>query len=127
MLDDDAGGWIDASRYAGSVQLFNGELGKYAGVRFISTTQAPVLEGDGQSGNDVYQTVIAGKNSIAFGDYGTVEAPIIEKGGVSDPLHQQMTVGWKAWLAACLVGEGDNTQNMGAARYIVLHSAASIG
>lgn len=30
-----AGGWIDASRYAGSKRLWKGEVGEYLGVRFV--------------------------------------------------------------------------------------------
>jgi N4-gp56 family major capsid protein len=126
-LDDDAGGWIDAARYAGSDQLFTGELGKYAGVRFVVTSNAGVFEGDGTSGIDVYSTTIVGKGAIAVGDLSTQEIIVDHGGGASDPLRQQMTVGWKAWLGACLVGEGTGSANMGAPRYIRIESAASLG
>lgn len=35
--DTAVGGWIDAQRYAGSQALFTGEVGRYAGVRFIES------------------------------------------------------------------------------------------
>jgi hypothetical protein len=38
--DTSVGGWIDAQRYAGSAALFSGEVGRYAGVRFIESTNA---------------------------------------------------------------------------------------
>lgn len=38
--DTSVGGWIDAQRYAGSAALFTGEVGRYAGVRFIESTNA---------------------------------------------------------------------------------------
>jgi hypothetical protein len=55
MLDTSVGGWIDASRYAGSAQLFESEIGRYAGVRFMSSSAAfktaavvgPVIAGAG--------------------------------------------------------------------------------
>jgi len=40
MLDVTVGGWIDANRYAGSTGLFEGEIGRYAGVRFIVSSAA---------------------------------------------------------------------------------------
>ena len=38
--DTAVGGWIDAQRYAGSQALFTGEVGRYAGVRFIESPAA---------------------------------------------------------------------------------------
>ena len=38
--DTAVGGWIDAQRYAGSEALFSGEVGRYAGVRFIESPAA---------------------------------------------------------------------------------------
>src|SRR5258706_7439361 len=38
--DTAVGGWIDAQRYAGSAALFTGEVGRYAGVRFIESPAA---------------------------------------------------------------------------------------
>ena len=38
--DTAVGGWIDAQRYAGATQLFTGEIGRYAGVRFIESSAA---------------------------------------------------------------------------------------
>lgn len=35
--------WIDASQYAGSTQIFEGEIGKIAGVRFVESTEGKVF------------------------------------------------------------------------------------
>jgi N4-gp56 family major capsid protein len=40
MSDTAVGGWIDAARYAGSKPLMVGELGEYAGVRFVESPAA---------------------------------------------------------------------------------------
>jgi N4-gp56 family major capsid protein len=125
-LDDDAGGWIDASRYGASEQLLNGELGKYAGVKFIVSSNTAVLADQGTASIDVYLTTILGKQAIAFGDLGTCEPGIVERGGVSDPLHQQMTVGWKAYLGGCIVGEAPSGANQPDPRYVNIGSASSI-
>ena len=34
--------WVDASKYGKPEQLFNGEIGRIAGVRFVSTSEAKV-------------------------------------------------------------------------------------
>lgn len=38
--DTAVGGWIDAQRYAGAQALFTGEVGRYAGVRFIESANS---------------------------------------------------------------------------------------
>lgn len=35
--------WIDASKYAGSTQIFEGEIGKIGGIRFVETTEAKIF------------------------------------------------------------------------------------
>ena len=37
--------WIDYHQYAGTAELFSGEIGELHGVRFVESTQAPVLVG----------------------------------------------------------------------------------
>lgn len=68
--DTAVGGWIDAQRYAGSEKLFTGEVGRYAGVRFIespaavsfSAVQGPAI-------------TLAGAAAIAATDNVTISAP----------------------------------------------------
>jgi len=92
--------WINAALYAGSTQLFEGEIGKIAGVRFVSTTEAKIFAGAGADGKDVYSTMVVGDNA-----YGTTKVEggglqhIVKQlgsGGTADPLNQRATVGWKA-------------------------------
>lgn len=52
------GGWQNASLYAGSSQLFNGELGQLAGVRFVDTTLCSKQAAAGASAIDVYETMV---------------------------------------------------------------------
>lgn len=134
-LDDDAGGWIDASRYAGSTQLFTGELGKYAGVRFMSTPNATVFAGDGSGSIDVYSTSIHGPDFFALGDFGAGQTFVTPPGGHDDPGHQSALITWKGWLDAALVGEmgdanggdadPDPNTDVGP-RYIRIESASSL-
>lgn len=125
-LDDEVGGWIDASRYAGSTQLFTGEIGKFAGVRFVVTSEAAVKAGDGESGNDVYVTTINGPDFFALGDFGNNETFVTPPGGHDDPGHQSMLMTWKGWADAMLVGEGTNATNVSDPRYINIESASSL-
>lgn len=99
--------WVNASQYAGSTQIFEGEIGKLYGVRFVETTEAkiwakagaPITEG-GTDKISVYATLVMGANA-----YGTtmVEGGGLQtivkqlgSGGTADPLNQRATAGWKA-------------------------------
>lgn len=93
--------WISASQYAGSEQIFAGEIGRIAGVRFIESTEAKVIKVEN---TPVYMTMILGANA-----YGTTEitggglqyiATQLGSGGSSDPLAQRATMGWKALKTA---------------------------
>ena len=92
--------WIKASQYAGSTQIFEGEIGKLYGVRFVESTEAKIWAKAGASDISVYATLVMGANA-----YGTtmVEGGGLQSivkqlgsGGTADPLNQRATAGWKA-------------------------------
>lgn len=110
--------WIEASKYAGSEQIFNGEIGKMYGVRFIESTEAKIwaanvaskrttaddgLESPTQATETptvpVYATLMLGAD--AFGvtsiNNGGIETIVkqLGSGGTADPLNMRSTVGWK--------------------------------
>ena len=79
--------WKDASEYAGSQQIFNGEIGKIYGVRFVESTEAKiVMEGS----VPIYCTLMLGQDafgvtSINNGGIETI-AKQLGSGGTADPL-----------------------------------------
>jgi len=124
--DDDVGGWIDAARYAGSAPILNGELGKYAGVRFFESARARVFAAGGAGGVDVYSTILFGPNAYAFGDFGTLSSYYVAPGGHGDELSQLASVGWKAFFGAVISGAGTSTSNMPGVKYIRIESASGL-
>lgn len=97
--------WKDASLYAGSTQLFEGEIGKIAGVRFVETTEAKIWEkAAAGSSKDVYSTIILGANAYGTTDVegGGLQHIVKQLGssGTADPLNQRATAGWKATKTA---------------------------
>lgn len=93
--------WINVSTYAkdGS-QIFEGEIGKIAGVRFVETTEAKIWAKASSDTRSVYSTLFVGDNA-----YGVTEitggglkhiVKNLGSGGSSDPLDQRATIGWKA-------------------------------
>lgn len=95
--------WIDAHKYAQPDNLYEGEIGKIAGVRFVQTTEAKIYAGeddDCPEGLAVFGSLFMGQ-----GAYGTtkitgggLQTIVKQKGsaGTADPLDQRSTVGWKA-------------------------------
>ena len=92
--------WIEAHKYSGSTELFDGEIGQLRGCRFIETTEAPILKKE--DGSAVYCTMIFGKN--AFGVVSPegmgMEMIIKDKSQAGGPLNQFSTVGYKFETAA---------------------------
>lgn len=99
--------WIDASKYAGSTQIFEGEVGKIAGVRFIETTEAKIFNEKSTSGARIYGTLFLGANAYGTTEIegGGLEMIVKQKGsaGTADPLNQRATAGWKAAKTAELL------------------------
>ena len=86
--------WKYPHQYQDTSNLYEGEIGKIAGVRFVETSEALILDGG------VFSTLF-----IADGAYGVTEVTggglqtIIKQlgsAGSADPLNQRSTVGWKA-------------------------------
>ena len=93
--------WEEVSKYAGGKQIFDGEVGRLYGVRFIETSFAKKFAGAGAAAVDVYATLVFGKDFYGMVDIensGAVKNIIKPHGsaGTADPLNQIATSGWKA-------------------------------
>lgn len=102
--------WEAAAQYAGSKQIFSGEIGKLYGVRFVETPLAKKFAGAGAAGVDVYATLIIGKDAYGITDIagsGAVQNIIKPHGssGTADPLNQRATSGWIALFTAIRLEE----------------------
>ena len=96
--------WKDVKTYSDPSDIYEGEIGKLYGVRFVETTEAKIWAGAGAGSRAVYSTLILGDNA-----YGTTEITggglqhIVKQlgsAGTSDPLDQRATAGWKATKVA---------------------------
>ena len=96
LMSDPA--WIEAHKYATPENIYEGEIGKVAGVRFVETSEAKIYDGG-----------VFGCLFLADGAYGVTEITggglqtiFKQKGsaGVADPLDQRSSVGWKAMKTA---------------------------
>ena len=86
--------WIDAHKYAAPENLYTGEIGKIAGVRFVQTSEAAILDGG------VFCTLVFGEGAYGVTEItgGGLQTIIKQKGsaGTADPLDQRSSIGWKA-------------------------------
>jgi len=120
--------FVSYEEYAAYGDLMEGEFGAYKDIRFLMTTQAKrwANTGDTTGGDhdtaystsdaaaagsgvavDVFSVLIFGKNAYGICPLGprTVENIITPPGGISDPLKQITTSGWKAITTAIILQE----------------------
>ena len=93
--------WIDAHKYANPTNLYEGEIGEVAGIRFVQTTEAKIYEGG------VFSTLVLGEGAYGVTEIsgGGLQTIVKQKGsaGTADPLDQRSSVGWKAIKTAELL------------------------
>lgn len=93
--------WIDAHKYTTPENIFNGEIGEIAGIRFVQSSEAKIYEGG------VFGTLVMGDGAYGVTEVtgGGLQTIIKQKGsaGTSDPLDQRSSVGWKAMRTAELL------------------------
>lgn len=132
VADDITGdtAWIGFHQYASdkSVQnIYNGEIGKVYGIRFVVTNNEGKMRGSNAGGTAstvAYASMLFGKNFIGCSEIDGGVKTMVSKGGnvtIADPLDQVRTVGWKANFApkvlntSCgltlFTGSGDTTAN----------------
>ena len=95
--------WKDVKAYDPE-DMYEGEIGKLYGVRFVETTEAKVWAGAGASGRAVYSTLILGDNAYGVTEItgGGLQHIVKQLGsaGTADALDQRATAGWKATKVA---------------------------
>ena len=93
--------WINAHVYAKPDNIYEGEVGEIAGVRFVQTSEAKIYEGG------VFGTLIMGEGAYGVTEIsgGGLQTIVKQKGsaGTADPLDQRSSVGWKAIKTAELL------------------------
>jgi len=94
-------GWLNAHEYAKPEEIFNGEVGKLHGVRFLETTNQKIWK---TTNGAVYACLFLGKDAYGVIEPSAESMEVIVKSrgsaGTADPLDQRSTVGWKCSTAA---------------------------
>ena len=110
MSDPD---WKFPHQYVDTANLYENEIGKIAGVRFVETTEAKIWKKAGKdlsggsavaANRDVYSTLILGADAYGITEItgGGLRHIVKQLGsaGTADPLNQRATAGWKAGMVA---------------------------
>lgn len=105
--------WVNVKTYSDPDGIYEGEIGRIEGVRFVETSEAKVWEKAGTdkstgtaktASRDVYSTLILGADAYGVTEItgGGLQHIVKQLGsaGTADPLNQRATAGWKATKVA---------------------------
>lgn len=109
--------WVNVKTYSDPEGIYEGEIGRIEGVRFVETAEAKVWANAGKdatgattqnpytaAARDVYSTLILGADAYGVTEIagGGLQHIVKQLGsaGTGDPLNQRATAGWKATKVA---------------------------
>ena len=120
VSDTSVNGWIEANKYVNNTPLLTNEIGMFAGVRFIVSSDAKVYATAGASSGNVYNALFLGPDAYTIGDSQTLQSYFVAPGGDhTDPLAQKALVGYKMRFGTLLLDEAG-------ARYRILKTQATV-
>ena len=103
----DETGWVPVEKYSSTMKVMENEVGKLNDVRFIESTNCKIFTGEGDSGIDVYATLIMGMDAYGITRISGEAVKNIVKplGAGEDPLDQRATSGWKCTFVAKILND----------------------
>lgn len=132
LTDTSANGFLEASKYTKNLELLNGEIGAYSGVRFMVSPSAATFTGGVGGALTIHSTFMFGPDAYIVGDSQTLQSYFVAPGGDhADPISQTATLGFKMRFGAILRGEGTTGEfdgsntSTGQPRYLRVESVAS--
>ena len=94
--------WEEMHKYTSAENMYEGEIGRIAGVRFVESSEALIVKNE--TNPAVFCTLVLGENAYGITEVtgGGLKTIIKQLGsaGTADPLDQRSTVGWKAMQTA---------------------------
>lgn len=98
--------WVSAHTYTDSALdgLYNGEVGKLYGVRFLNSTQAPILTNSGSAGTEVYQSLFFGEEAFGVSELQNLTT-YVDSPSPRSALRLYSDVGWKAGFCAKILND----------------------
>ncbi len=111
------GAWIAPAQYVNTDKVYNNEIGKFAGFKFVTSNRCTLTSNGGSGNVDTYHNYIFGQENTAKA---VLIAPKLVQGPVIDYLLRLVPLGWYAlqgWdtfrseasrLVLCASSIGDN-------------------
>lgn len=98
--------WVAAVAYTnmGVERIYNGEVGKLYGVRFLNTTQAPILTNSGSAGVEVYQSMFFGQEAFGVSELQGLST-FVDSPSPRSALRLYSDVGWKSGFCAKILND----------------------
>lgn len=98
--------WVAAVQYTnmGVDRIYNGEVGKLYGVRFLNTTQAPILTNSGSAGVEVYQSMFFGQEAFGVSELQGLST-FVDSPSPRSALRLYSDVGWKSGFCAKILND----------------------
>lgn len=92
--------WLNAHIYTekGINAVYDGEVGKLYGTRFVENTNALILTASGSASTNVYQTYMFGEGGFGVSEFYSPKV-IVRQTAPESALEMYGTVGWKASFA----------------------------
>ena len=123
LLTDTSGhGFLEATKYTQPLDMLNGEIGAYSGVRFLVANGAKTWTQDGQT---IYSALFFGPDAFVVGDSQTMQTYFVAPGGDhTDPLSQRALIGYKLRFGAMIMGEAAVSEYSGRDKAAVVSTFA---
>jgi hypothetical protein len=123
LLTDTSGhGFLEATKYTQPLDMLNGEIGAYSGVRFLVANGAKTWTQDGQT---IYSALFFGPDGFVVGDSQTMQTYFVAPGGDhTDPLSQRALIGYKLRFGAMIMGEAALSEYSGKDKVAVVTTFA---
>lgn len=98
--------WMYIVQYttAGVERIYNGEVGKLYGAKFLETTQTPVLTNSGSAGTEVYQSTFFGEQAFGVSELQGLTT-YVDNPSPRSALRLYGDVGWKAGFCAKILND----------------------
>lgn len=86
----------------GVTRAYNGEVGKLYGVRFLNSTQAPILLNSGSASTEVYQSLFFGEEAFGVSELQNLTT-YVDSPSPRSALRLYSDVGWKAGFTCAIL------------------------
>jgi N4-gp56 family major capsid protein len=102
-------GWKNTGYYSDPQHIYDGEVKMLYDIMFVESTHAKVFTGAGATGNDVYSTIVFGRDALGHVNIEDLTLSMIfhqvGSSGSADPLNQRGSSGWRTTYAAKIVND----------------------